>query len=112
MLANRIDDYTTRHHENPLKTNAQRQSHSRIPFAAVLYSRRVINVFHSRSALRPTARRFIEQQHSFAPMIALPPSVLSSVRPVRNPLPGPVAIGSASLPSAGFKRVLYVNSLI
>jgi hypothetical protein len=40
--------YTTRHHENPLKTNAQRQSQRRIPFAAVLYSHRVVNVFHSR----------------------------------------------------------------
>src|ERR1039458_8292180 len=67
MFAKRIDDHTTRHHEDPLKTNAQRQSQSRVPFAAVLYSRRVINVFHSRSALRPTARRFIEQQNSFAP---------------------------------------------
>jgi hypothetical protein len=39
--------YTTRHHQNPLKTNVQRQSHSRIPFAAVLYSHRVVNVFHT-----------------------------------------------------------------
>ena len=32
----------------------------------MLYSRREINVFHSRSVLRTTARRFIEQQNSFA----------------------------------------------
>jgi hypothetical protein len=67
MFATRIDDYTTRHYENPLKTNAQLQSQSRTPFVAVLYSHRVTNVFRSRSALRPTARRFIEHQHSFAP---------------------------------------------
>jgi hypothetical protein len=47
MFAKRIDDYTSRHRENPLKTNAQRQSQSRIPFAAVLYSHRVINVLRT-----------------------------------------------------------------
>lgn len=52
---------------NPLKTNAQRQSQSRTPSVAVLYSPRVTNVFRSRSALRPAARRLIEHQHSFAP---------------------------------------------
>ena len=46
------------------------------------------------------------------PMIALLPSVSSFVRPVRNPLPGPAATGSAPLPPAGFKGLLYVNSLI
>src|ERR1022692_755682 len=43
----KIAIYTTRHHQNPLKTNVQRQSHSRIPFATVLYSHRVVNVFHA-----------------------------------------------------------------
>jgi len=97
---------------NPLKTNAQRQSQSRAPSVAVLYSHRVTNVFRSRSALSPTARRPIEHQHSSAPMIALPPAVLSPVRPVRNSQPGLIATGSAPLASAGFKRLSYVNSLI
>jgi hypothetical protein len=47
MLAKRIDDYTIRSHGNPLKTNAKRQSHSRIPFAAVLHLHRAINVFYA-----------------------------------------------------------------
>ena len=44
--------------------------------------------------------------------IALPPSVSSFLRPLRNPPPGPVATGSAPLPPAGFRCLLYVNSLI
>jgi len=67
MFPKRIDDHTTRHPQNPLKTNSQRQLQSRIHFSAVLYSRRVIHVFHSRSAPRPTARRFTELQNFFAP---------------------------------------------
>jgi hypothetical protein len=65
--ANRIDNHPTRHNQNPLKTNTQRHSQSRIPAADMLYSRRVINVFHRRSVLRTTARRFVERQNSLAP---------------------------------------------
>jgi hypothetical protein len=65
--ANRIDNHASHHNQNPLKTNTQRPSHSRIPPAAMLYSRRVVNVFHSRSVLRTTARRFVERQNSLAP---------------------------------------------
>src|SRR5580658_10665962 len=40
IFALRTGDYTTRCHQNPLKTKAQRQSKSQIPSAAVLYSHR------------------------------------------------------------------------
>jgi hypothetical protein len=97
MLAKRIHDYTTRHPENPLKTNAQPQSQSRIPLAAVLYSRRVIDVFHSRSALRPTARRSIEQQNISAfqhrptalRFNSCSPNSQSAARPSRHRLRSP-----------------------
>jgi hypothetical protein len=46
MLAKRID-HTIRSHDNPLKTNAQRQSYSRNPFDAVLYSHRVASAFYA-----------------------------------------------------------------
>ena len=82
MLAKRIDDYTIRSHDNPLKTNAQRQSHSRNPFDAVLYSHREqVPSTLGRLALRTTARRFIEHQNSLPQMIALPPSVFEFCSP-------------------------------
>jgi hypothetical protein len=49
---------------------------------------------------------------SLPAIIAPPPSVSSFVRPIRNPLPGPVATGSAPRPPAGFNWLLYVNYLI
>jgi hypothetical protein len=64
MLAKRID-HTIRSHDNPLKTNAQRQSYSRNPFDDVLYSHREqVPSTLIRLALRTTARRFIERQNS------------------------------------------------
>jgi|ERR1035441_1068993 hypothetical protein len=113
MFAKRIDNYTTRHHQNPLKTNAQRQSQSRIPFAAMLYSHRVVNVFQH-SAVRRSSRQPAGALNTefLAPRFALLLSVSSFVRPIHNPLAGPVASGPAPLPSVGFKWLLYVNPMI
>ena len=81
MLAKRID-HTMRSHGNPLRTNAQRQSYSRIP-STPCYTRIELQVPSTliRLALRTTARRFIEHQNSLPQMIALPPSVFELCSP-------------------------------
>jgi hypothetical protein len=60
----------------------------------------------------PDSPRFIEEQNSLPPMIAPPPQFSSFLRPVRHPLPGPVATSLFTPPSVEFKELLYSNSLI
>jgi hypothetical protein len=113
MFAKRIDDYTTRHYENLLKTNAQRQSHSRIPFATMLYSHRAISSSElSRSALFPTPHRFIKEENSLALMIAMRPAVSTFVRPILQSAARTSHNRLYPLSTAGFKWLLNVNSLI
>ena len=60
--------YTTRHHENPLKTNAQRNRNVE-SLSPPCYTRIESSMSSTvgRSPLRPTASRFIAQQNHFAP---------------------------------------------
>src|ERR1017187_2571659 len=60
--------YTTRHHENPLKTNAQRNRNVE-SLSPPCYTRIESSMSSTagRSPLRPPASRFIAQQNHFAP---------------------------------------------
>jgi len=94
-------DSASRRDQNPLKTNAQRHSHTRIPLAAMLYSRRVIqhagslsNRFPLRPVDCPTALSFD----------LCSPSSQSVARTGGNRL--------CPLPSAGFRWLLQVALLI
>ena len=87
--ARRIDDRAMRCNQNPLKTNAQRHSYSRTPLAAMLYSRRVINVLHSRSVHRTTARHRLP----YRPHVRYLFAKFATSRPDRRQPPRSPAIG-------------------
>jgi hypothetical protein len=85
----RIDDRAMRCNQNPLKTNAQRHSYSRTPLAAMLYSRRVINVLHSRSVHRTKARHRLP----YRPHVRYLFAKFATSRPDRRQPPRSPAIG-------------------
>lgn len=78
--------------------------------------RRAILTSSSQCLPRPAVRRSarlragsLNNRIALPLIVALTRSVSSFVRPVRSPLPGPVAAGSALLPLAGFRWLLYVK---